>query len=532
MNNIETKKLRIGGMTCIHCQNIIEDELKEATGVMDVKVSYAKGTCEVAYDTQLIDIDKIQSVIEDIEGFDYKVLSQDTDSGQISHNPATSAKRVIGLLLVIVATFVVLEYFNLLGFLTMGKAATSDMGFIMMFVIGLMTSVHCVGMCGGIVLSQCIGKKSAIRPAFLYNIGRLTSYTGVGFLVGLLGSAITLTTSMQGIVRLIAGVFMVIMGFNMLGLFPWLRRLNLSMPRFATKKINKKTAGNKSPLIIGFLTGFMPCGPLQAAQLYALSTGNPFEGALSMFLFCAGTIPLLFGLGAFAGFLGSRKSLTNKVVTIGAVLVAVLGLSMFSQGWNLAGFTARHSEVETSETVTVFTVEGMTCNACVQAITKAVKTVDGVVKVDVTLSTGRVVIEHAAGLDAVLLRQAILETGYRIAVDSDEVTVTPTEFATTEVIITEPIGTTAITAEVNTTEPIDTTAITTEPIAMSNQITTLTISGMTCQRCVKAVTEALDALDGVIEMSVEIGIAVVEHDESLDESTIKTAIINAGFGVE
>ena len=190
------------------------------------------------------------------------------------------------------------------------------------------------------------------------------------------------------------------------------------MPIFATKKVNKKTAGSKSPLIIGLLTGFMPCGPLQAAQLYALSTGNPITGAISMFLFCLGTIPLLFGIGAFAGFLGSKKSLTNKVVTIGAVLVTVLGFSMFSQGWNLAGFTTQQSEVEASETVTVLTVEGMTCNACIAAIKRAVNDIDEVNKVDVTLSTGRVVIEHIAGLDEALIRQAIIEIGLRI-VDSN-----------------------------------------------------------------------------------------------------------------
>uniref|UniRef100_UPI0028AC3C31 urease accessory protein UreH domain-containing protein n=1 Tax=Lacrimispora sp. TaxID=2719234 RepID=UPI0028AC3C31 len=73
-------------------------------------------------------------------------------------------------------------------------------------------------------------------------------------------------------------------------------------------------------------------------QIYALSTGNPFSGALSMVLFSLGTVPLMFGLGALSSALG--KKFTSKVMTVGAVLVVVLGMSMFSQGLSLSGFQA------------------------------------------------------------------------------------------------------------------------------------------------------------------------------------------------
>jgi hypothetical protein len=135
--------------------------------------------------------------------------------------------------------------------------------------------------------------------------------------------------------KLVAGVFMVIMGINMLGIFPWLRRLNPRMPKFIAARIGMEKARSNSPLIVGLLNGLMPCGPLQAMQIYALSTGNPFAGALSMFLFSLGTVPLMFGLGALSSVLGRR--FTQKVMTVGAVLVVVLGLSMFSQGWTLSG---------------------------------------------------------------------------------------------------------------------------------------------------------------------------------------------------
>jgi sulfite exporter TauE/SafE len=199
-------------------------------------------------------------------------------------------------------------------------------------------------MCGGINLSQCLpqagaagdGRLAALRPALLYNLGRVVSYTAVGFAVGALGSALTFGTAFQGVLKLIAGIFMVLMGVNMLGIFPVLRGLTPRMPRGLAHKIDAEKGKSNSPLAVGLLNGFMPCGPLQAMQLYALSTGSAYVGAFSMFLFSAGTVPLMFGLGALSSVLS--KKFTRKAMTVGAVLVVVLGMSMFSQGWGLSGF--------------------------------------------------------------------------------------------------------------------------------------------------------------------------------------------------
>jgi sulfite exporter TauE/SafE len=209
----------------------------------------------------------------------------------------------------------------------------------MLFLIGILTSFHCVAMCGGINLSQCLPQSGAgpARSAFLYNLGRVTSYTVIGGLVGALGGVITFSGELRGIVQLIAGVFMVIMGVNMLGIFPALRKLQPRLPAALTARVNREKGQSNSPLVVGLLNGLMPCGPLQAMQLYALSTGSPLAGAASMFLFSLGTVPLMFGLGALSSLL-SRK-FARKVMTAGAVLVTVLGLTMFSQGAGLSGWS-------------------------------------------------------------------------------------------------------------------------------------------------------------------------------------------------
>jgi len=199
-------------------------------------------------------------------------------------------------------------------------------------------------MCGGINLSQCVPnvntscenskKKSNLRPSILYNLGRVISYTVIGGIVGALGSIIAFSGMAKGLVAIIAGVFMVIMALNMLNLFPWLRKLNPRMPKIFAQKINAQKKSN-SPLYVGLLSGLMPCGPLQAMQLYALSTGDPLKGALAMLVFSLGTVPLMFGLGAISSLLS--KKFTSKMMTASAVLVLILGVFMFSNGMSLSG---------------------------------------------------------------------------------------------------------------------------------------------------------------------------------------------------
>lgn len=334
-DGLKTRKLRIGGMTCVNCQNKIEKKLRNTAGIEHAEVSYSMGTASVTYDADII---SYKSIVGIIENLDYEVLQE-------NERKRNDSSRGVGILLIIIALYMIIQQTGLLNLLVPSQLAEAKMGYGMLFVIGLITSVHCVAMCGGINLSQCIpregemdGKKgrfSSFRPTFLYNLGRVISYTAVGFIVGALGSAITFSNTFQGVLKLVAGVFMVIMGINMLGIFPWLRRFNPRMPRVFARKIDREKARSTSPLFVGLLNGLMPCGPLQAMQIYALSTGNPFSGALSMFLFSLGTVPLMFGLGAISTALG--KKFTGRVMTAGAVLVVVLGMSMFSQGVSLAG---------------------------------------------------------------------------------------------------------------------------------------------------------------------------------------------------
>jgi len=335
---LHKRSFRIGGMTCVNCQNRIEKKLKNTPGVQNVSVNYHTGTAAVTYDSAETSFEAISAVIENLG---YQTLEG---------NSKNTVPRVVGTLVIILALFMLMQAFTTSSLAAAFPLAQEGMGYGMLLVIGILTGVHCIAMCGGINLSQTLRKNgeiapnstySMLLPSILYNGGRLVSYTAVGILVGALGSVITVSGRFQGAVQLAAGVFMVIMGINMLGLFPALRRFIPQMPKIFAAKIDERKTG-RGPLVVGFLNGFMPCGPLQAMQLYALSTGSPVRGGIAMFLFCAGTIPLMFALGTAGSALSGVKGqlFSRRVMWAGAVLVAALGLVMFSNGWSLSRFTA------------------------------------------------------------------------------------------------------------------------------------------------------------------------------------------------
>lgn len=331
--NKTEKRFVVAGMTCLNCRERIERGLCRTEGVSSASVDYRTGEGVVVYDPAVTDFDSLKAVVA---ALGYEVTGDDPGR--------QAAVRTASLTVIILALYVLLQRFGVLTLLAPSRLADSGMGWGTLFVTGLLTSVHCIAMCGGINLSQSVPRGSeeagrrAYRPAALYNLGRVISYTVIGGLLGGLGYLIGggdgagVPALLQGALKLIAGALMVVMGVNMLGLIPGLRRLSIRLPRIRLSR-------NHGPFIVGLLNGLMPCGPLQSMQIVALASGSPVTGALSMLAFSLGTVPLMLGLGSLVTALGQRFSRT--VMQVGAVLVAVLGLAMLSQGCSLTGMISQ-----------------------------------------------------------------------------------------------------------------------------------------------------------------------------------------------
>lgn len=318
--SIKKVYIKVYDMTCTSCEQRVERAIKKVSGVVNVMASYSAQSVTVEFDKEICTMEQIKESINNA-GYSTK------NSNNI---------KFAGFFLVIAAIL-------LLGNSTYGfdiSKQLNNASYFVLFIVGMLTSIHCVGMCGGIMLTQSISKNNNINikennpknlmPAILYNAGRVTSYTIIGGIVGALGSVLSLSLDIKAGLQIFAGVFMIIMGLNMAG-FSLFRKFNVKLPWSACKVKQKP----KTPFLVGMLNGLMPCGPLQTMQLYALGTGSGVSGAISMFLFSLGTVPLMLLFGAISGVLS--KGYTKQLLKFSGFLVIILGIIMGNRGLALAG---------------------------------------------------------------------------------------------------------------------------------------------------------------------------------------------------
>lgn len=223
---MERRQLYIDGMTCINCQKRIENCLRKRVEIKEAEVSYETGTAEILYDANKI---MLQEIIRIINGLGYDAKAEPNSRKDI-------ALRAVQELTIILAVFFLLQHFGILNRLAPDSLADASMSYGMLFVIGMVTSVHCIAMCGGINLSQTLQREASkdisrkmFKNTLMYNMGRVVSYTVIGGVLGAIGGltgiggSLQSSSLLQGSLKLFAGIVMIIMGVNMLGIFQGLR---------------------------------------------------------------------------------------------------------------------------------------------------------------------------------------------------------------------------------------------------------------------------------------------------------------------
>lgn len=207
------------------------------------------------------------------------------------------------------------------------------------FVLGFLGSLHCIGMCGPIVLAISSAKHEMykmILQRVLYHLGKAFTYAVMGALFGVLGNHIQLS-GLQQIASIIIGSLIVLWIIlpksfkTAVTSLPPFKQYNEQIKNLLSKVLS---SGNSKPFfVIGVVNGFLPCGLVYAGLAGAIATGNAFDGSLYMFLFGMGTMPALF---AFSFLPTLRKYLPkiNSRKIIPAVSL-VLGIIFILRGLNL-----------------------------------------------------------------------------------------------------------------------------------------------------------------------------------------------------
>ena len=238
-----------------------------------------------------------------------------------------------------------------------------------MFAVGLATSVHCVFMCGGLVLTYAVkGTEEGpwyrrLVPHLAYQGAKILSYAAIALvlagLVTLAGVAVNTQTTLPvtSWVQVVAGFYMVLLGIGMTGKVPVLRHLTPRPPKFLVsalsrerkKAVSEAQEGHVSlvtPIVFGLLTGLMPCGPLIAAQVASATQGSIPTGVLGMVAFGLGTMPLMLIFG-FASSLLSRQ-FQAKMQVVAAIGIMVFGLVILNRGLMLVGSPVTFDSVKNS----------------------------------------------------------------------------------------------------------------------------------------------------------------------------------------
>jgi len=331
-------KLQITGIHCKSCKALIEEEVSLIIGIKSIEVNTKTGEAWVVYDENETHKDEI---IKTIEHLNYeaklikyfKISKNSLDSSVKPRNDKLFNKLVIPFIAVLIFGFIYLliSRFGLFEF--MEKLNESNLSYGLIFVIGLLASFHCIGMCGGIVIAYTTrfcpsvkGNNNISFPHIYYNIGRIAAYTLTGAVLGGIGSFFGISQTFTSILTLLAGLFMIAVGLSLIVRLSILDKITgiipLSFMRLFSRQIHSLKP--KAPIIIGFLNGFIPCGPLQAMQIYSLASGSALAGGISMAAFGLGTAPLMLGFGNIISILSHSR--IKQIMKISGIIVIVLGI--------------------------------------------------------------------------------------------------------------------------------------------------------------------------------------------------------------
>ncbi len=213
-------------------------------------------------------------------------------------------------------------------------------------VFGLVGSLHCLGMCGPLVLAYSLHLNPSGQPqariwpqsAFhhaAFHAGRLLTYGLLGALAGAIASLSGLQQAFAGLrtgATIAGGVIMLVLGLGLLGVLParffsipaW-GSSNVLARQYSSHLSTSYTAVSK--FVLGFLSGFLPCMLSFAMIVKAAATGHMVTGFLTMLLFGLGTVPILYGVGISASALSVRVRCAGErvaggmVVVMGAILI-------------------------------------------------------------------------------------------------------------------------------------------------------------------------------------------------------------------
>lgn len=282
-------------------------------------------------------------------------------------NPFNDPVLLVTLGVVLVAIAFALLVFQPSGAQTIAPASGAWAQIVVAFVTGLTTGgLSCLAVQGGLLASSLAHqieqdylahapktahpkkharkiesapapRPSSALPIFLFLVAKVAAYTLLGALLGWLGSFLALSPMTRALLMIAIGIFMLGNALRMFNVHPIFRYFSIEPPKFITRYIRRtaKGADTFTPLFLGALTVFIPCGVTQAMMATALGTGSALMGAALMLAFTLGTSPVFFALAWLTTTLGAK--LEKFFMRFVAAVVLIFGFVTLDSGLNLIG---------------------------------------------------------------------------------------------------------------------------------------------------------------------------------------------------
>ena len=320
---MKTYTFHVSGMHCSACPVLIKSELEDVTEVSSVEVSLSHRTVEI---TGEFDDKTREHVARDLTEI-LKPHGYALSSEAVSHVAKWSEFTLaLPIAAGFIAFFILLQKVGIVNLVT-----ASHVTYGTAFVIGMIASVStCMAMVGGLVLSMSANfakEGDKVRPQVLFHLGRLASFFLLGGVIGMLGSVFTLGSTGTFILSLIVALVLLVLGINLLDVFPRMKRWQVALPGVLGNRINalKEVNHSLTPLLVGIATFFLPCGFTQSMQLYTLTTGSFWTGAFTMSAFALGTLPVL-SLLSFSSLAIHKKAQSGTFFKTAGLVVVFFGV--------------------------------------------------------------------------------------------------------------------------------------------------------------------------------------------------------------
>jgi sulfite exporter TauE/SafE/copper chaperone CopZ len=328
----QTYTFHVNGMHCNSCVILTESELKEVKGVSKAKTSLKEKHVEVTGEFGDKSQEQVMNELSEVLKPHGYSLSLEKEARIVRWSEFAYALPISFLF---VAVFILLQKLGIVNLVN-----TADVTYGTAFVVGLIASVStCMAVVGGIVLSLSASyakEGDKVRPQTLFHVGRLVSFFLLGGIIGVLGSVFQLGATGMHVLGLVVALVLLILGINLLDIFPWVKKLQLTMPTGLGNRVHGLKNANHvlTPLVVGVVTFFLPCGFTQSMQIYTLTTGSFLKGGLTMLAFALGTLPVL-ALLSFSS-LGIHKKAQSGIFFKTAGLIVIF-FAVFNLINTLAG---------------------------------------------------------------------------------------------------------------------------------------------------------------------------------------------------